>query len=150
MKDELIVEEGVEGHRWERLMEAEARPKVQAALQLAESALKYYVPTVPEIPAMSGSGSSYRSTTKKEAVTLPKFAGAEKVGWSSPFLEFPIWLQNWNLHIEDYEEKSRANMLLSHLDKDALKRIAGSESDYKAVMKKLEDYYADKRKVIRD
>ena len=36
MKDELVAEEGVEGHKWERSMETEVRPKIQAALQLAE------------------------------------------------------------------------------------------------------------------
>ena len=41
-------------------------------------------------------------------------------------------------------------MLLSHLDKDAAKRIIVSESDYNAAMKKLEIYFGDKRKVIRD
>ncbi len=61
-----------------------------------------------------------------------------------------MWLNNWNRHIEDYEEKSHANMLLSHLDKDTARRIIGCEDDYKAAMKKLEDYFGDKRKVIRD
>ena len=41
-------------------------------------------------------------------------------------------------------------MLLSHLDKEATKRIIGSENDYKAAMKKLEAYFGDKRKVICD
>ena len=113
MKDELVAEEGVDRHKWERSMETEVCPKIQAALQLAEPVLKDYVPAVPGTPATSGSGSSHKSTTKKEAVALPKFAGAEKAGGSSPFLEFPIWLHNWNSHIEDYEEKSRSNMLLS-------------------------------------
>ena len=41
-------------------------------------------------------------------------------------------------------------MLLSHLDKFAARRIIGSEDNYEAAMKKLEDYFGDKRKVIRD
>ena len=41
-------------------------------------------------------------------------------------------------------------MLLSHLDKDAARRIIGSEDNYEATMKKLKDYFGDKRKVIRD
>ena len=81
-------------------------------------------------------------------MALPKFAGAEKVGGMSPFLEFPIWLQNWNSYILNYEEKSQSHMLLSHLDKDTLLRIAGSENDYDAAMRKLEVYYGDKRKVV--
>ena len=71
-------------------------------------------------------------------MVLPRFQGVEKPGGSSPFLEFPVWLRNWNQHIGDYEEKSRSNMLLSHLDKEATRRIIGSENDYKAAMKKLE------------
>ena len=83
-------------------------------------------------------------------MALPKFCGAEKPGGGSPFLEFPVWLLNWNQHIGDYKEKSRSNMLLSHLNKDAARRIVGSENDYPAAMRKLETYFGDKRKVIRD
>ena len=41
-------------------------------------------------------------------------------------------------------------MLLTHLDKDAARRIIGSENDYPAAMKKLDNYFGDKRKVIQD
>merc|ERR1712237_277780 len=111
-------------------MQTDVRPKIKAALVVAVASLKDAVPISPTTPPVSGSG--YKGTTKKEAVALPKFASAEKSGGGSPFLEFPVWLQNWNQHIGDYEEKSRSNMLLSHLDKDALKHIAGSENDYNA------------------
>merc|ERR1712237_49689 len=90
-----------------------------------------------------------KGTTRKEAVTLPTFSGIEKPG-CSPFLEYPVWLKNWNQHIVDYEDKSRCNMLLSHLDKDALRQITGSENDYLAAMRKLNDYFGNKLKVIHD
>ena len=41
-------------------------------------------------------------------------------------------------------------MLLFHLDKDALMRIMGDENNYSKVMEKLDRYYGDKRKVVRD
>ena len=75
--------------------------------------------------------------------------GAEKPS-NSPFLDFPVWLENWQQHIVDYEAKSRSNLLLSHLDKDAIKIIAGMENDYTRAMKKLEEYFGDRTKIIRD
>ena len=60
-----------------------------------------------------------KTQTRKELVTLPKFTGDEKMG--QPFLTYPIWLTDWKSHIVDYEDKSRANMLLSHLDREAKK-----------------------------
>ena len=41
-------------------------------------------------------------------------------------------------------------MLLSHLDKDALRQITGSKNDYLAAMQKLDDYFGNKLKVIHD
>jgi len=128
-------------------MQNKARPKVTEALLRAEKSLNG---TEPVSTPGTTSSSTNKGTTKKEAVALPKFQGAEKPGGGSPFLEFPVWLRNWNKHIEDYEEKSCSNMLLSHLDKDAQRRIIGSKNDYIAAMKKLEAYIGDKRKVIRD
>ena len=90
---------------------------------------------------------SSRSGTKRELVSLPKFEGSEKPG-NNPFLDFPVWLENWQNHIVDYEAKSRSNLLLSHLDKEAIRRIAGSENDYTGAMKKLEEYYGDQQKII--
>merc|ERR1712030_205242 len=125
----------------------EARPIVAAALMRAEKSLSETEPVSnPETTSSSGN----KGTTKKEPVALPKFQGEEKPGGGSPFLEFPVWLRNWNKHIGDYKEKSRSNMLLSHLDKDAQRRIIGSENNYSIAMKKLEAYFGDKRKVIRD
>ena len=64
---------------------------------------------------------------------LPHFQGAEETN-ASPFLDYPIWKENWNLHIEDYEPKSRSIMLLHHLDKEAKRRIAGKECDYEGAI----------------
>ena len=75
--------------------------------------------------------------------------GSEKAG-CSPFLDYPIWKINWEQYVVDYEEKSRSNLLLSHLDQDAKKRIAGAENDYVKAMDKLDKYFGDKRKVVRD
>ena len=75
--------------------------------------------------------------------------GSEKPG-CSPFLEYPIWRENWCQHIADYEEKSHSNLLLSHLDKDALMRITSNENYYARAMEKLDGYYGDKRKVVQD
>ena len=36
------------------------------------------------------------------------------------------------------------------MDKAAIKRIAGSENDYTGAMEKLEEYFRDQMKVIRD
>ena len=59
-------------------------------------------------------------------------------------------MKNGQQHIVDYEDKSRSNLLLSHLDKDAIKIIAGMENDYNGEMKKLKEYSGDRTKVIRD
>ena len=129
-------------------MRVDARPKISAALLLVEKDLRKKE-TVSTTGSTAISSATLKGTTKKEAVSLPKFSGTEKPG-SSPFLEYPMWLRNWNQPIMDYEEKSRCNMLLSHLDKDAQRRIIGSENDYLAAMKKLHDYFGNKQKVIRD
>merc|ERR1712237_375 len=100
-------------------MQNDAWPKVKAALMREEKSLngKESVPT-PEMTSSSGN----TGTTKKGAVALPRFEGAEKPG-GSPFLDYPVGLRNWNQHILDYEEKSRYNLWLSHLVKDAQERI---------------------------
>ena len=93
LKDELVaLEEGDNAYRWEKLMQDEARPKVKAALYRVEAVLKDVVPA----PAAVISSSGNKGTTKKEAVALPKFQGAEKPGADTPFLTFPVWFRNWN------------------------------------------------------
>ena len=43
-----------------------------------------------------------QSSTRKEQVSLPKFYGEDKM---SPYLRYPIWKQEWELLIVEYEEK---------------------------------------------
>ena len=93
-------------------------------------------------PTVRGGGGF--SSTKKEAITLPKFSGDEKTA----FLKYPIWKDLWSKLIMEYEEKHRAGLLLNHLDNDALKRIIGVERDYGAAMGKIDKYYGDPRKVV--
>ena len=78
------------------------------------------------------------------------FMVVDKVLGSSPFLEYPIWRTNWNQHITDYEEKSRSNLLLSHFDKEAQRWIMGNENNYDKVIEKLDRYFGDKRKIVRE
>ena len=77
---------------------------------------------------------------------LPKFFGEKKS--RQPFLKYPIWLKNWQSHIVDYEEKSRANMLMSHLDNEAQKHIIGLENEYKQSMEEINKYYGGTGKVV--
>ena len=80
--------------------------------------------------AVNSGGSGIRatgfSTTKRETVMLPKFSGEEK----TCFLKYPVWKQQWDSHITEYEPKYRATMLLNHLDDKALTQIIGLENDY--------------------
>ena len=72
----------------------------------------------------SSSRSSF-STTKRETVMLPQFSGDEKTA----FLKYPVWKQQWDGHIIEYEDKYRATMLLNHLDSKAQEQIIGLETD---------------------
>ena len=126
-------------------MANEARPKVWAALLVEVKILKSVITPVSSTP----SSGAMSSSMKREPVSMPKFAGSEKPG-CSPFLDYPIWQTNWNQHIIDYEEKSWSNLLLSHLDKEAQRRIVGDENNYVKAMEKLDKYYGDKRKVVLD
>ena len=92
----------------------------------------------------SGSGTNF-STTKRETVMLPKFSGDEKTA----FLKYPIWKEQWDGHIVEYESKYRATMLLNHLDDKAMEQIVGYENDYDGAIDKLHKYYSDSNKVIR-
>ena len=55
-------------------------------------------------PPTSGGSVTKDSSTKKEAVKLPRFVGDEK-SFPSPFLTFPVWLKQWKSMIVDYSEK---------------------------------------------
>ena len=98
------------------------------------------VPTATAVPFTSDSGSvdgsSSRpySTTKRETVMLPHFSGDEK----SAYLKYPVWRKQWDEHIQEYEEKYRATMLLTHLDDKAQLQIVGLETDYEAATKQLD------------
>ena len=76
---------------------------------------------------------------------LPTFSGDEKTA----FLKYPIWKQQWDNHIQEYEEKYRATMLLNHLDAKALEQIIGLETDYDKAIAQLEKYYNDAKKIIK-
>ena len=84
---------------------------------------------------------------KREAVQLLKFSGNEKGGQA--FLKYHIWLEDWNLQIIKDKKKHRANMLMLHIDNEALKKLIGLENKYKKVMEKLDKYYGDNSKVIQ-
>ena len=64
------------------------------------------------------------------------------------FLTYPIWLTDWKSYIVNYKDKSRANMLLSHLDGEAKKQIVGLENDYEKAMEKLDKYSGDTKRLI--
>ena len=131
-------------------MDTEVRLKFWAALLLAEEGMKKLLGSASStVSAEPHTASSMKSSMKREIVSLPKFVGSER-GDNSPFLDFVVWLENWQQHIVNYETKSRSNLLLNHLDKDAIRRIAGMENDYTGAMKKLEEYFGDQTKIIRD
>ena len=118
LKERLMVADSENGAIWEDRVLTEARAKLKGALLLAEEGLKKLEPAAPATTTRSHATSvAAKSGTKREPVSLPKFAGSEKPG-NSPFLDFPVWLMNWQQHIIDYEDKSRSNLLLSHLDKE--------------------------------
>ena len=77
-----------EGRQWEEMMRVEARPKISAALLLAEKDLREKE-SVSTAGSTAISSATLKGTTKKEAVSLPKFSGMEKPS-SSPFLEYPV------------------------------------------------------------
>ena len=85
------------------------------------------------------------SLTKRETVMLPKFSGDEK----SAFLKYPVWKLQWEDHIQEYEPKYRATMLLNHLDEKATQQIIGLENKYDDAMEQLDAYYSDSNKVIK-
>ena len=91
-----------------------------------------------------GSGITF-SSTKRETVILPKFSGEEKTA----YLKYPVWKEQWNSHITEYEVKYRSTMLLNHLDSKALDQIIGLENDYEKAMQQLDRYYNDAKKIVK-
>ena len=98
-----------------------------------------------DVSITSGGSSGSSSSTKKEAVKLPRFQGDEKM---MPFLKFPIWLSQWNTLIEEYDEKWRSGLLFEHLDESARLKFVGYETDYPEAMVRLNKFYGDPLKVV--
>ena len=95
--------------------------------------------------ASSQSSSVSHSLVRREPVSLPKFEGDEK---KTPFLDFPVWKEQWDLQIKDYDEHFRIGMLKNHIDEAAKQKIIGYENNYEAAMKRLSKYYGDTSKVV--
>ena len=112
-------------------------------------ALEYVKDAPTTEPAVGTGGGSTRSsgysTTKRETVMLPQFSGEEKTA----FLKYPVWKQQWDAHITEYEEKYRATMLLNHLDSKAQEQIVGFENDYDRAISQLDKYYNDSKKILK-
>ena len=113
-------------------------------------ALEYLkdAPSETPAPVVTGGGSTRVggfSTTKRETVMLPAFSGDEKTA----FLKYPVWKQQWDSHIVEYEDKYRATMLLNHLDEKALTQIIGLENDYNKAIEQLDKFYNDSKKIIK-
>ena len=132
------------------MIDFEVRKKIDAAGKLLIKYVKDKPKVVP-VPAMEpashGGGSIKINQTKMEPVTLVKFLGLEKEGQA--FLQFLIWFKNWENHIVDYEEKSRYNLLMSHLDLEAMKKLIRLNCDYPKAMEKLKRYYSKVKKVVQ-
>ena len=95
LKERLMVADSENGAIWEDRISTEARVKLKAALLVAEEGLKKLEPVAPVTTTRSHAISvAAKSGTKREPVSLPKFAGSEKAG-NSPFLDFLVWLMNW-------------------------------------------------------
>ena len=118
--------------------------------------LKYIKEASPSVPLVTvgseetggGASSTVRagfSTTKRETVMLPQFSGDEKTA----FLKYPVWKKQWENHINEYEPKFRATMLINHLDAKTSEQIIGVENEYDKAMSQLDRYYNDGKKIIK-
>ena len=102
----LVATDGENVAVWERIIEADVRVKYRAALLVGAEGLKKLETESPTAASRTHTAAaSSRSATKREPVSLPKFEGSEKPG-NSPFLHYPVWLDNWQERIVDYEAKS--------------------------------------------
>ena len=104
-----------------------------------------------DAPLTSGGAASSPSTSvghslvRREPVSLPKFEGDEK---KTSFLDFPVWKEQWDLQIKDYDEHFRIGMLKNHIDEAAKQKIIGYENNYVEAMKRLSKYYGDNTKIV--
>ena len=108
---------------------------------------KWILGEIKDISITSGGNdsSSKSSSTKKEAVKLPFFKGAEE---ADPFLQYPIWKASWDKLIAEYDQNWRDTLLRDHIDFVALDKFPGYEHDYDEAMKRLDSFYADPVKVV--
>ena len=86
------------------------------------------------------------SGTKKELIKLPTFQGDEK---SKPYVNFPVWKNQWDIQIDEYPEKHRAGLLKGHVDEVARTHFIGYEGNYEEMMKRLVQFYGNKQKVVK-
>ena len=91
------------------------------------------------------SGRGGNDSIKKEAVKLPQFQGNEK---DSPYLKFPVWKQQWDDLIADYDVKFRFTMLWKSIDEEAQSKLVGCERDYEEAIKRLTKFYGNPLKVV--
>ena len=125
---------------------------VVAEVEKCKSIALTYMKDIPITPTLTGGGTAaggsgsgeavtipFHSSTKRETVMLPHFSGDEKTA----YLKYPIWKEQWDNHIKEYEVKYRATMLLNHLDDKAQLQIVGLENDYDAAIAQLDSYYID-------
>ena len=109
---------------------AEDSREVKGKFQEAETAFtklhNWILPQLKDAPITSGgtslSSSSSSSSAKKEAVSLPDFEGSEK---KSPFLQYPIWKDQWEKMIVEYPEVWCSRVLCDHLDDVAKSKFIG-------------------------
>ena len=114
-------------------------------LALQKWVLPQLKPKVVVDPVVKTSG-GMSCSTRKEQVRLPTFKGDEK---SSPFLQYPIWRQQWELLIVEYEEeKWWSGLLWDHLDEAARLKFVGYETNYSQAMERLDAFYGDPVKVV--
>ena len=99
----------------------------------------------PPVTTSVTASSPSSSLSKRENVKLPWFYGDPK---KFPFLTYPTWKAEWDALVVDYEEKVRPTILKDHLDEIARSRFIGYERDYNEMMKRLDNFYGDPRKVI--
>ena len=107
---------------------------------------KSIVTKLKDCSSTSGGASiAQSSSTKKEAVKLPSFKGAED---ASPYLNYPTWKSRWDTHIVGYEPTFRFGLLWDHVDDAAREKMVGHKDNHDIALEKLHKYYGDPLKVV--